>query len=45
MAAGTVDVGKHLRPSYRQGKVVLFVEPDNGVGAVDASAWRAVKLP
>lgn len=45
VAAGTVDVGKHLRPSYRQGKVVLFVEPDNGVGAGDASAWRAVKLP
>ena len=36
---GTVDLGKHLRPSYRGRRVVLFVEP-GGDGQ-----WRAVKLP
>lgn len=37
---GTVDVGKHLRPSYRGGRIVLFVEP-----AGSAGDWRALKLP
>lgn len=37
---GTVDVGKHLRPSYRQRRVVLFVEPAGAAGE-----WRALKLP
>ncbi len=37
---GRVDVGKHLRPSWRNGRIVLYVEP----GAQDGS-WRAVKLP
>jgi hypothetical protein len=37
---GTVDIGKHLRPSYRGGRVVLFVE---AAGA--AEEWRALKLP
>lgn len=37
---GTVDVGKHLRPSYRGGRVVLLVE---AAGADDR--WRALKLP
>ncbi len=41
---GSVDVGKHLRPALRAGRVVLFVEPANG-SAGDAAAWRAVKLP
>jgi hypothetical protein len=36
---GTVDVGKHLRPSYRGGRVVLFVE-----AAGPADQWRAMKL-
>ncbi len=42
VSEGTViDVGKHLRPNVRGGRIVLFVEPsDDG-----ASAWRAVKLP
>jgi len=40
---GVVDVGKHLRPSFRGGRVVLFVEPC-GNGATP-TAWRAVKLP
>jgi hypothetical protein len=37
---GTVDVGKHLRPSYRGGRVVLFVESAGPTGQ-----WRALKLP
>ncbi len=40
VAARTVDVGKHLRPSWRGGKPVLFVERVDGGGE-----WRAVKLP
>ncbi len=37
---GVVDLGKRLRPSYRRGRVVLFVEP-----AAMPGAWRALKLP
>ncbi|HEX6534711.1 MAG TPA: hypothetical protein VF041_08935 [Gemmatimonadaceae bacterium] len=33
---GVVDVGKHLRPAWRDGSAVLFVEGGNG-------RWRAVK--
>lgn len=37
---GPIDVGKHLRPNYRQNRVVLFVEPaDSG-----PTPWRAVRL-
>jgi hypothetical protein len=36
---GMVDVGKHLRPSYRAGRIVLYVEPGGEPGD-----WRAVKL-
>jgi hypothetical protein len=39
---GVVDVGKHLRPGYRGGRVVLFVEPAVAAGPAQ---WRAVKLP
>ncbi len=42
VTAGVVDLGRHLRPSYRRARVVLFVEPGGGDGAV---SWRAVKLP
>ena len=44
---GVVDVGKHLRPSFRGGRVVLFV----GGGAASArqadpaARWKALKLP
>lgn len=41
---GIVDVGKHLRPNYRQGDVVLFVEsvlPTSPDGGAD---WRAVRF-
>ncbi len=39
---GTVDVGKHMRPNYRQGQVILFAQPST----VDRSAdqWEAVRL-
>lgn len=39
---GLVDVGKHLRPSYRGGRVVLFVERGE---PNDEAQWRALKLP
>jgi hypothetical protein len=34
-----VDVGKHLRPNWRDGRVVVLVEPGDAGGP-----WRAVKL-
>jgi hypothetical protein len=37
-----VDVGKRLRPNFRDGKVVLFVEPVSG-GPLGVS-WRAVRF-
>lgn len=40
---GAVDIGKHLRPSFRAGKVVLFVERVMSAGPV-AAEWRAIKL-
>jgi hypothetical protein len=43
---GVVDVGKHLRPSWRGARAVLFVEPDaDGDGEAATSRWRARKLP
>jgi hypothetical protein len=41
---GTVDIGKRLRPSYRGGRVVLFVEPAAGDGGGSEPHWRALKL-
>ncbi|MHC4399766.1 MAG: ABC transporter substrate-binding protein [Planctomycetota bacterium] len=40
---GTVDVGKHLRPNYRRGRVVLFAhpQPEDRSGS---KRWRAVRL-
>lgn len=35
-----VDVGKHLRPNWRGGRMVLFVEPSPD----DAAVWRACKI-
>ncbi|MBI1918025.1 MAG: ABC transporter substrate-binding protein [Planctomycetes bacterium] len=40
---GIVDVGKHLRPNCRQGRIVLFVTPADGT-APDVP-WQAVRLP
>lgn len=43
VSRGTVDVGKHLRPSYRNHRIVLFARraaaPSRGPGA-----WQAVRL-
>lgn len=40
---GMVDVGKRLRPSWRGGRVVLYVNPSTDPG--DTTSWSAVKLP
>ncbi|MBX6365943.1 MAG: ABC transporter substrate-binding protein [Gemmatimonadetes bacterium] len=47
VTAGVVDVGKHLRPAYRGGRVVLFVEATEADAAsgVPPAEWRALKLP
>lgn len=52
VTSGIVDVGKHLRPAYRGGRVVLFVEATERAGApaaepgrAPAPEWRALKLP
>jgi hypothetical protein len=39
-AGEVVDVGKHLRPNWRSGRVVLLVEPADE----PESPWRAQKL-
>ena len=39
-AGGEIDVGKHLRPNSRGGRVVLFVEPPETPGL----PWRAQRL-
>ena len=39
--SGLVDIGKHLRPSYRGGRVILFVEPFD---LETTTQWRALKL-
>ena len=36
--AGIVDIGKRLRPNYRQGKVVLYVAQN------ELLAWEAVRV-
>jgi tRNA(Ile2) C34 agmatinyltransferase TiaS len=43
VAKGAVDIGKHLRPNWRGGRIVLYVDPsaDSQTGA----PWRAVKVP
>lgn len=38
-AGDVVDVGKHLRPNWRSGRIVLFVEAASHAG----SPWRALK--
>ena len=38
---GPVDVGNHLRPNRRGGRIVLYAEASPGATA----PWRAVKLP
>ena len=41
--SGRVDVGKRLRPSWREGRVVLFVTPAPPQSAARAR-WQAVRL-
>jgi hypothetical protein len=39
---GPIDIGKRLRPNYRDGRVVLFVEPAEP-NAASAAPWLAVR--
>ena len=39
-AGDVVDVGKHLRPNWRSGRVVLLVEPADELG----SPWRGQRI-
>ncbi len=41
---GQVDVGKHLRPNLRGGRVVLFVQPCPAKSG-PSPQWRAVRRP
>ncbi|NUQ64967.1 MAG: ABC transporter substrate-binding protein [Pirellulales bacterium] len=43
ITCGTVDVGKHLRPNFRCGKVVLFVAASHAAGPSEV-AWTAVRF-
>ncbi len=40
---GTIDVGKHLRPNYRRGEIVLFAREVAG-GCCESSDWQAVRF-
>jgi len=44
ITAGTVDVGKHLRPSYRGKKIVLHARPAP-CDCRESDFWRGVRLP
>ena len=44
IARGVVDVGKHLRPNYRNGQAVLFARPPANDAGVNATRWEAVRL-
>ena len=43
VSGGTVDVGKHLRPNYRGGRIVLFVAslPED---EAEIASWRALRF-
>lgn len=43
VTSGCVDVGKHLRPNWRMGQIVLYVVPSTDPEA--GATWTAVKLP
>lgn len=43
LQSGCVDVGKHLRPNYRDGRIVLFVEPSHPE-TTGTTTWRAVRF-
>jgi hypothetical protein len=42
VTSGLVDIGKHLRPNWRESRIVLFV---NAAESGSVAPWRAVKLP
>jgi hypothetical protein len=44
VSAGSVDVGKRLRPNLRGGKVVLYVSPCAGSPARHSSQWLAERV-
>jgi hypothetical protein len=41
VASGPIDIGKHLRPNWRGGKIVLYVDASTEPGT---APWRALKL-
>ena len=43
VTSGTIDVGKHLRPSYRSKRVIQHAEPTLRDGR-ESGFWRAVRL-
>lgn len=43
ISQGPVDIGKHLRPNWRDGRIVLFVDAIAEPGST--TPWRAVKIP
>jgi hypothetical protein len=43
VTSGPIDIGKHLRPNRRGGRIVMFVEPSNDPDV--AAPWHAIKLP
>jgi hypothetical protein len=40
--SGFIDAGKHLRPNWRGGRIVLYVNPETDSSVV--ADWRAVKV-
>ncbi len=42
---GIIDVGKHLRPNYRAGQVVLYARPAEPNHVSHEANWDAVRLP
>jgi len=43
VSEGMVDIPKHLRPNWRDGRIVLYVNAVEESGS--PTAWRAVKIP
>lgn len=43
VSLGAVDIGNHLRPNWRNGRIVLYVDASTEPGSF--IPWRAVKLP
>lgn len=43
VTSGTVDVGKHLRPSYRGKRIIQYAQPEPCDGP-EPESWRGVRL-